>query len=487
MSLYPHIFREYDIRGVMEKEIKPSFVHSLGLALGEYYTAHGHKKVLLAHDTRNNSLLYHDILRYEFENLGFEVISLGMCPSPCLYFAVYHLEIYAGVMVTASHNDAHYNGFKIWMGKRTLFGEEIQNLYHAMTKIYPEQAQKYKSCDEHTNFGHTIPLQTRQGFYPIQEPYIEKILSQCGKLPFKVVVDGANASAGNLCCELLRRAGAEVIPLYCEPTPDFPNHPPDPMIAEHCKDLRKKVIEEKADFGLGLDGDGDRLAMVDRTGRILASDELLSILASDLLQRHPNAKILADVKCSHHLFSLVKSLGGLPIMGPTGHSKMKNLMQEEKAMLGGELSGHFFHAENWYGTDDATLTAVRVMKVLRDRQWDLTDFPLWESSFASPESYLKCSEQTKFLLVEKARKYYSNKYPDAQITQFDGIRVDLGHAWFLIRASHTSPALTVRFEANTEQSMEALKNDVVNQIDNWKAELESLAFPLSSHEISKNI
>ena len=540
MSIAQHIFREYDIRGLMDKEIDYTFVRLLGYVLAQYFKKNEHSHILIGYDTRKNSIDYHNILCEELNKNGCDVISLGMIPSPCLYFAVHHLQIFAGIMITASHNDAPYNGFKIWQGKSTLHGESIREIYQSMLKIYqnaekesvflqdisldtdihsgadflntpPIKNRAPQDISSHTFSPYTSPLigcstynlaytqsTTTHGissYFDIKTPYTKKLHEQTGELSCKVVVDGSNASAGELCCEILQKMGVHVIPLYCEPTSDFPNHPPDPTIAKNCEELCKQIIQHKADYGIGLDGDGDRLVMVDRNGRILACDELLSLLARDTLLRIPKARILADVKCTHHLFKEVEELGGIAIMAPTGHSLMKSAMQKEKAHIGGELSGHFFHAENWFGTDDGILTAVRVLAILRDRNWDLTQFPMWEKSYASPEIRFECPEDIKHLLIKKAQGFYTKEYKDGsknsncnstnnsknntkcyantriKVNCMDGVRIDFDTAWFLIRASNTSAALTLRFEADSEDALHELKTKKIQRLTDWLAEL----------------
>ncbi len=457
MEIPSHIFREYDIRGLMDKEIDFSFVHKLGFALAKYFHKHGQCKVLLGYDSRRNSLEYHNILAKQFAKQGFEIISLGAIPSPCLYFAAYKLNIQAGIMVTASHNDAPYNGFKLWLKQRNLYGFEIQDIYQIMLKA-PHTWDNDLKFSDHKN-------------YNIMEEYCNAICKEIGQLNYKVVLDGSNAVAGKPMSNLLSRLGAEVVELYCEPSSDFPNHAPNPTLKENCKDLCNKVLELGADCGIALDGDGDRVVLVDKNGRKLESDELLLILAKDLLLRKAGAKILADVKCSQKFFTEVEKLGGLAIMSASGHSLMKKAMGEENALLGGEFSGHFFHAENWFGTDDGLLTAVRALKILQDRQWDLINFPTWEKSHAGSEIYFYCAENKKKLLMQKAKEFYAKKYKDAKLSFVDGLRVDFENAWFLIRVSNTAAALTLRFEAQTKKQLEELQKEKIKQLTLWNNEL----------------
>ncbi len=476
-TLKKYIFREYDIRGLMDIEIDFSFVSVLGYVLSMYYKELGHSRVLLGYDTRRNSKAYHDILCEVLNRNGLDVISLGMIPSPCLYFAVHHLQIFAGIVVTASHNDAPYNGFKIWEGKSTLYGDAIHDIYLQMLKFYEKDKENLVSphvfcqqevCEDNKkseSFGIT-------SFFDIKTPYARILHEQTGELAYKIVVDGANGAAGELCCDVLQNMGVEVIALYCEPKSDFPNHPPDPTILENCKDLREMILSRGADYGIALDGDGDRVVMLDRNGRMLFSDELLSLLARDMLLRVPKARILADVKCSHHIFKEIEDLGGIALIAPTGHSLMKASMQKERAHIGGELSGHFFHAENWFGTDDGILTSVRVLGILQKRNWDLTQFPFWAKSYASPEIRFDCPEHKKEALIKKAQSYYEEKYADSyKVTCIDGVRVDFGSSWFLVRASHTSANLTLRFEAETQAALDTLKEKTLQQITEWINEL----------------
>lgn len=470
MPLVPHIFRQYDIRGKAYSEMDEDFVYVLAFVLARKLKAEGHAKILLAHDTRESSPLFHNILEKELLAYGIEVISLGMVPTPCLYFAVHHLKIYAGIIVTASHNDNPYNGFKIWFGYSTLYGEEIQQLYRAMAEIYAEAEQNKE--DITSTLAHYSDLRIGLNkelfsYYEIRPHYTKALTGQASPLEYTIAIDGGNGTAGQLCCEILILLGAKIIPLYCEPLPDFPHHAPDPTKAENCIDLAQVILEKGADFGIGLDGDGDRLVMLDRNGRLLASDELLSFLAFNAVQKDPNATILADVKCSKNLFRYIDELGAKSVLSPTGHSLMKKYMREKSAHLGGELSGHFFH-NDWYGIDDGILTALRVVDALQKYKVDLSDIPVWGKSFISPEINLVCPEDKKAFIIKKAQEYYTDKYKSsAFVSCIDGIRVEVEKAWFLIRASNTSANLTLRFEADTKEALQALQDSIIENLNSW--------------------
>lgn len=481
MPLVKHIFRAYDIRGRYPQELDEDFIHIFGHVMANLFQEQDEHVILLAHDTRESSLPFHDILCHALTNAGCHVICLGMIPSPCFYFATQFLQKKAGIMITASHNDTPYNGFKIWLHEGTLFGEAVQDIYVRMRTMYEKAEQLRVSTHEFLKNHHKRASQKGLlSYYNVKPFYVDALCKEYQEIPLRVVVDGGNGAAGELCCEVLEKLGVTVYPLYCEPLPHFPNHPPDPTIEAHCHDLAQAVLAHKACAGIGLDGDGDRLVMLDETGRMLASDELLSLLAQDIVTRIPNASILADVKCSHKLFQYIQELGATAIMAPTGHSPMKNAMRKNNAHLGGELSGHFFHGENWFGVDDGILTAVKVLNILKQKTMSLCQIPVWEKSVASPEIRIFCPEHHKTQLVQKAIEYFStDTFYQSQslsknmpkISLLDGIRVDFDDKWFLIRASNTSENITLRFEAPTEEALQKLQKSIIKLINTWSLDM----------------
>ena len=295
--------------------------------------------------------------------------------------------------------------------------------------------------------------------------YIEEIARRVGPCPpFRIVLDGSSGAAGKICAQALRRAGANVVELFCEPDGHFPHHPPDPMREENLTALRSAVRENNADLGLGLDGDGDRLAVMDEKGRLLMGDEVLALFARDLLTREPGALVLGDVKCSDRLFNDVAARGGTPGMCRSGHSMVRAAMRDQGALLAGELSGHIFHRENWYGFDDATYCAARLLAVLSRIGKALSALPDWPPAWSTPELNLPCPDQLKFHVAEKARLWYSERFP---VSDLDGARIDFGGAWGLIRASNTSPSLSLRFEADSPERRDRLCAEAQSMARLW--------------------
>ncbi|MDR2695189.1 MAG: phosphomannomutase/phosphoglucomutase, partial [Deltaproteobacteria bacterium] len=350
-----HVFRTYDIRGIVDQDFDAPWVERLGRACAAYFLARGQNCAVLGHDCRHSSPTFLEALRQGLSDSGVDCVCIGMAPTPALYFAVKDLNKSAGVMITASHNPPQYNGFKIWSGASTLYGEEIQELRRIFAaKDFPRGRGLVSHVD-------------------IMPAYVEDICSRLQlKRPMKVVVDGGNGAGGPVCVAALTRLGAEVIPLYCEPDGRFPNHHPDPTVEANMRDLIAAVQAEGAEVGIGLDGDGDRLGVVDARGRLLAGDEILAVYAHELLERRPGSRILGDVKCSERLFADLRSRGGDPEMWITGHSLIKARMRETGAQLAGELSGHMFFADGWHGFDDAIYGAARLLAILSARNVPLT-------------------------------------------------------------------------------------------------------------------
>lgn len=445
------VFRAYDIRGLVSKDFDEAWVERLGKACGTLFLREGKTRAVLARDCRPSSPGYYDAVSRGLRSTGVDVILLGMVPSPCMYYAVRHLNLGAGIMVTASHNPSQYNGFKVQLGDTTLYGEGIQELRRLMEKgEFPE--------------GEGLASE-----FDIRPAYVDEVITRIGSCrPFKVVLDGGNGAGGPVCLEVLRRLGAEVIPLFCEPDGTFPNHHPDPVKEENMLALREKVLAEGADLGVGLDGDGDRLGLMDRTGRLLFGDELLAIYARDLLQRHPGAIVLGDVKCSQRLFDDVKARGGRPEMCRTGHSVVKALLRELGGLAAGELSGHMFHAENWYGFDDAIYSAARALKVLTRLGAPLEELPGWPPAWNTPEINLPCADDRKFEVVRRLQAWYRPLYPMSDI---DGARVLFPHGWGLVRASNTSPTLVMRFEADSPEQLAAIQKEMKGKTEEIVAEI----------------
>lgn len=452
------VFRAYDIRGRVGQDFDEAWTRRLGRACGIRFLAEGCRSAVVGRDCRLSSPALADALTQGLASAGVDVLRAGMIPTPCLYYAVPHLGRRAGVMVTASHNPPEYNGFKIWLGDTTLHDDGIREL----SRLMPDEGADDAGPDR-SAAGNALVSDV-----DVRPDYVEAIVTRLGPCsPRRVVVDGGNGAAGPLCVEALRRMGAEVIPLFCEPDGRFPHHHPDPTRAENMRALAEAVRERRADLGVGLDGDGDRIGVVDRRGRLLYGDELLAVYSRDLLTRHPGALILADVKCSQRLFDDIRARGGRAAMCRSGHSIAKARLREEGGLLAGELSGHIFHAENWYGFDDAVYCAARLLTVLDRLGEALEDLPGWPPIHATPEIALPCPDAVKFTVADRALAWYRERRPTIAI---DGARVEFEDGWGLVRASNTSPSLVLRFEADSPESLAAIRHDMEHRVRRWIAE-----------------
>ena len=457
-----NVFRAYDIRGVVDKDFNAEWVTHLGKACGTYLAGRGissaviggaDKGVAIAFDSRHMSpefaeeaaltLAANGIKAYKFESLR---------PTPELSFAVRELGCIAGINITASHNPPEYNGFKVWAGQSTIHGEEIQ---------------KIKAIFEEGAFAEGTGTASRIDIIPT---YKQDILSRF-KLarPVKVVLDGGNGAGGEICADILTKLGATVIPMFCEPDGDFPNHHPDPVVEANMQALMARVKEEKADLGIGLDGDADRLGIVDPDGRLLFGDEVLSLYARELLTRKPGSTVIADVKCSSRLFNDIKAHGGTPMMWTTGHSIIKAKMQEVGAPLAGEMSGHMFFADNWYGFDDAIYGSARFVALFSAQDKPMTELPGWPASFATREINIPCPDNAKFAVVEKVKAHFRALYDTIEL---DGARVNFPHGWGLVRASNTQPVLVTRFEADSAEALAAIREEMETPLKKWIEEAE---------------
>lgn len=451
-EIRPSIFREYDIRGIAGKDLTPEFAECLGMAYAKYIsgrTPQAPRKnltVSVGWDCRLTGESYSAALVSGLRKGGLDVIRLGVCPTPLTYFSIFHLNLDGGIMVTGSHNPSDYNGFKTCVGKDTIHGHQIQELRGLMEKIQLEGAP-----------------QTREGSvsdFAVIPAYIDHLVKNARKLtPKKIVVDAGNGTASTVAPELFKRLGAQVIPLFCELDGRFPNHHPDPTVPSNLKDLVKAVQKEKADFGVAFDGDSDRIGLVDETGRIIYGDELMVIFSRDILRERPGSTIISEVKSSYRLYNDIAAKGGKPIMWKTGHSLIKSKMKEEKAALAGEMSGHIFFADRYFGFDDAIYAALRVYEIASSTSGGvstlLADLP---QTVTTPEIRVDCEEEKKFRLVEETKKRLSQT--KKKITDIDGVRVDFGDGWGLVRASNTQPVLVLRFEAPTQARLDEIRHVV---------------------------
>jgi len=440
-SLNPAIFREYDIRGVVETDLAPEQVWILGLALGTYFRRHGARSLVVGRDCRLSSPDIATLLQEALCASGCEVVDLGVCPTPVLYFAHHHYQSDGGVMVTASHNPPEFNGFKICLKGDTISGPEIKRLWEIAAT------------------GDFIRGDGRKAREDIIPHYLD-YLSQHFRLkrPLRVAVDGGHGTAGPVALNLLERLGCEVWPLYCDMDGRFPAHLPDPTVPAHLTELQQVVQTQGLDLGVAYDGDGDRLGVVGPQGEIIWGDQLLIIFARDILSRHPGAVIMGEVKCSQRLYEEIARLGGRPLMWKTGHSLIKQKMKEVGALLAGEMSGHLFFADRYFGYDDAIYATGRLLEILAATDRTITellnDIP---ATVVTPEIRMPCPDDTKFEVIANLRERLAGKYPFVAI---DGLRLQFPEGWGLIRASNTQPALVLRFEADTPEHLQEIQDRV---------------------------
>lgn len=440
-SIASSIFRSYDIRGVVGETLTPEVVYQIGRAFGSEAVARQQHTVIVARDGRNSSVSLRGALVEGLRDAGCEVLDIGLTPTPVLYFATHYLDARSGVMVTGSHNAAQYNGLKMVLDGETLSGEAIQAIRRRI------EEQDFTSGTGGLQEIEIIPDYIRR--------ISEEIPVSLGTA-LKVVVDCGNSVPGIVAPHILRAIGHDVIELYCEVDGDFPNHHPDPSQPENLEDLIAIVKHEQADLGLAFDGDGDRLGVVDREGHIVWPDRQLMLFAQDVLTRNPGATIIYDVKCSNLLPKVIKKAGGVPLMWKTGHSLIKSKMKETGAPLAGEMSGHIFFKERWYGFDDALYSAARLLEILINANEPPEQvFARLPSGIATPELRLEMAEELHRDFMQQVID--AGGFADGVVSLIDGMRVELAHAWGLIRPSNTSPCLVLRFEGDTDHALNDIK------------------------------
>lgn len=439
VEVSPAIFRAYDIRGIVGDTLTPDVVEVIGQAIGSEAISRGVDSLCIGYDGRHSSPELADALARGVMATGCNVIRIGAVPTPVLYFATHELDTGSGVMVTGSHNPANYNGLKVMLAGETLSGDSIQRLLQRIETGDLARGQGGSSEED------------------VRRLYLDRIVGDIAvAAPLKVVLDAGNGIAGELAPILVGELGCDVIPLYCDVDGDFPNHHPDPGKPENLADLIDRVKSEKADIGLAFDGDGDRLGVVTNSGKIIWPDRLLMLFARDVVSRNPGADVLYDVKCSRRLANVISEAGGRPIMWKTGHSLMKAKMKETGALLAGEMSGHIFFQERWYGFDDGLYSAARLLEILgvEDRHSDevFADFP---EDISTPELNVEVTEDSKFALVDRLSK--EGTFGEGNVSTIDGVRVDYPDGWGLCRASNTTPVLVLRFEAESDDALERIK------------------------------
>lgn len=442
------IFKAYDIRGIVDETLTVEVVELIGKAYGSEALAQAQKTVVIARDGRLSSPKIADALSKGLRSTGCDVIDIGMVPTPVLYFATHVLKTGTGIMITGSHNPPQYNGLKMVLATNTLYGETIQELLQRIkTENFVSGNGSYKEED-------------------VREQYLNEICSDV-KLakPLKIAVDSGNGVAGELAPELFKRMGCEVIELFSEIDGNFPNHHPDPSKLENLADLEKAVEEHQVDLGLAFDGDGDRVGILDNKKKVIWPDRQMMLYAADVLSRNPGAQVIYDIKSSNHLDSEIKRLGGDALMWKTGHSFIKAKMKETGALLAGEMSGHIFFKERWYGFDDGLYSAARMLEILSKRPETSHDiFSALPDSCNTPEIQIQFAEGEHYKFMHKFKS--AADFGDADISTIDGMRVNYDYGWGLIRPSNTTPCLVLRFEADNEEGLKKVQQKFRQQILN---------------------
>lgn len=465
-QFHQSILRAYDIRGVYEETLFDDDAYNLGRAFGSFMRANNLRKISVGFDGRKSSPNLKDELVRGLLDSGLEVIEIGLCPTPLLYFSIHQLECDAGIMVTGSHNPKSHNGFKISLKDRPFYGDDILNLASIAAK------------------GQFIDGEGSLNYEDISQKYIDKVLTDChiassnsGLMDeiddfnppkkLKIAWDCGNGASGNIVKAITERIEAEHILLYEEIDGDFPNHHPDPTDAKNLQDLISVIKGNHCDLGIAFDGDGDRIGVVDNEGNIIWGDQLLLLYAKDMIKEKPNSIIIADVKASQILFDEIAKIGGKAIMWKTGHSLIKAKMIETKASLAGEMSGHIFFADKYFGFDDAIYAAIRLINIVAKTNYSLSylrqQIP---KSFSTSEIRIACNDDKKFTIIDEIKK----KLIEKKITfnDIDGLRVKDDKGWWLIRASNTQPAIVARCESKSQEDLEKIKSNLENILSSYK-------------------
>jgi len=449
--LKPGIFREYDIRGIADEELLNPEVELLGRALGTYLIRHSGSSICLGRDCRLSGSRIHDALLRGLLASGAHVLDVGVVPTPLLYYSVVHFEAGGGIMITGSHNPPEYNGIKTVCGPGTLHSEEIQQVLKLIQgNDFESGAGTVKDIDA-------------------VSPYVEEIASQFQfSRRIKVVLDAGNGTAGPVVHRLLEKLNVEAVELFFEMDGRFPNHHPDPTVPANLRDLAKAVGKEKAELGIAFDGDADRIGALDENGEAIYGDMLLLIFGREILSRKPGATFIGEVKCSQAMYDKLSELGGNPIMYKTGHSLIKAKMKQAKAELAGEMSGHMFFADRYYGFDDALYAACRLIEIVahsgKALSAQLEGVP---KTISTPELRVDCPDDKKFLVVAKVAEMVRRRH---QVVDVDGVRVPFAQGWGLVRASNTQPVLVMRFEAASDKLLKEYQTEIEGIVEQAKKE-----------------
>jgi phosphomannomutase len=449
-----HVFRAYDIRGIIGDELDDNAFYSVGRAIACQMSVLERTNIVLARDGRLTSEHLARALKQGLLDSGITVVDLGLVATPVMYYATHVHGIDSGVMVTGSHNPSDYNGIKMVLAGTTLTEDDIQLLH------------------DRVRMGEVISGEGESLSFNLIDDYSQRVIRDIHlSRPLKVVVDCGNGVAGPVVPDVIRRLGCEVIELYCDVDGRFPNHHPDPTIEANLLDLRAAVLHHQADIGLAFDGDADRLGVLTNTGEMIWPDRLMMLYSQDVLQRNPGATIVYDVKCSSHLAHEITRLGGIAKMCPTGHSIVKRVMKEEQAALAGEMSGHLFFKDGWYGFDDALYSACRLLEIVAGSSQTVSEqFSAIPNSVNTPEIKIPIKDSDKFSFMQRFSTEAS--FPDAQLIAIDGLRVEFPSGWGLVRASNTTPCLVARFEAQDSASLITIQQLFKTQLHDLDDALE---------------
>ncbi|MDH5674637.1 MAG: phosphomannomutase/phosphoglucomutase [Myxococcales bacterium] len=445
----PLVFREYDIRGVANRDLGDDFTRDLGRAIGTLLRRRGQQRIALGRDCRLSSDRLHARLREGLLETGTDLVDIGVGPTPMVYFTVFHADLDGGVQITGSHNPPQDNGFKIMSGKQTLAGDEIRQLRELIEK----------RDFELPGGGHSERLDP----LPAYRGYMRGNF-QFARSDLRFAVDAGNGAGGPVALSAMRELGLDPVAMFCEMDGNFPNHHPDPSQPENLEALKQRIAQDGLELGIALDGDADRIGLIDERGTVVWGDRLMILLSRHILARHPGAAILGEVKCSQTLYDDIAERGGRPIIWKTGHSLIKKKMKEESALLAGEMSGHIFFADRYFGFDDAVYAALRVLEIVAESGQSLStlleDVP---QTHATPELRVECSDESKFKIVDRVLSHYKSSH---DVLDVDGARIRFEDGWGLVRASNTQPALVLRFEAESPESLHAMRTEVEAVVHN---------------------
>lgn len=456
MQIAAEIFREYDIRGIYGTDLTADVARALGKAVGTQIRAAGKSRVVVGRDNREHGKILEDAFADGLTSTGCDALLIGVCPTPVNYWSIKHLEADGGVQITGSHNPPEYNGFKLTLLGKSLYGAQIQELRNIILK---DGFASGKGAAKDT---------------PVLDAYVDDVVRLLKKpeRKLKVVVDGGNGVGGITAMPVLTKLGYDIIPLFIEPDSRYPNHHPDPTVEKNLKDLKAAVKEHSADVGIAFDGDADRIGAIDKNGDVIWGDRLMILLSRAVLAESPGAAIIGEVKCSKTLYDDIAKHGGKPIMWRTGHSLIKEKMKESGAELAGEMSGHIFFKHRYYGFDDATYTAGRLLEILSQGEGSigerLKDVP---HTSATPEIRYDVTEATKFPIIKAVTERFKKRTDGSRVIDIDGARVEWGDGWGLVRASNTTPILVMRFEAQSPERAAEIQKLFEQELTSVRKEL----------------